>query len=191
MGHQEVIIPAPKIEPIRGESIWKPTRFRLHGNWIIILDDGLPLVFLDGFESDLASTPRFVWAIPGYSPTGVLLEGGIAHDHYYQYQYFLTFYRPELHQYYPEESLALREQFPLLFTEYIPVFVGRNQAYADNLLAKITIEAHKAKFIAESAELALKKFGTCAWSRYRSKGPSAYNSNSLGLPGITLTGVGF
>jgi hypothetical protein len=84
--------------------------------------------------------------------------------------------------------MRLREQFSVLFADLVPVFVGRNQKFADDLLAGITIEATGATFIARSAEIALHLFGNTAWNKYRTLGPSAYNTNSLGLPGITSKG---
>lgn len=182
-------IPAPKFEPILSESIWTPQRYRLTEDWTITLDDGLPLVFPRGFITDLASIPRPMWALPGFSPTGPLLYGSIPHDFGYQYQYLLTPYLPA--NTYPEPSMRLREQFPDIFRKTIPIFVGRNQRFFDDLLAGITIEATGQTFIARSAEVALVIFGAAAWDKYRSVGPTAYNTNSLDLPGITARGPVF
>ena len=174
------------MRPILSRAIWKPTRYRLTEDWIITLDDGLPIVFPRGFETDLASVPGVMWSVPGFAPTGVLLCGGIGHDFFYQYGYWLTPFSKK--QYFPESSHALREQFPALFGNLIPVFVGRSKEFADNLLAGITIEATGATFVARSAEMALHMFGHTAWNKYRTHGPGAYNSNSLGLPGLTKKG---
>lgn len=184
-----MIIPQPRFELIKSASIWDPQRYRLTDDWVITLDDGLPIVFPRCFETDLASIPRFMWAIPGFSPSGPLIYGSIPHDFGYQYQYLLT---PYSHgTYYPEPSVALRDQFHDAFVDLIPVFVGRNQEFFDALLGGITIEATGARLVAESAELALGMFGVTAWNRYRSVGPTAYNSNSLGLPGMTVRGPVF
>jgi hypothetical protein len=179
-------IPPPQIEPILSQSIWQPTRYRLTADWVITLDDGLPLLHPRGFETDFASTPRLMWAIPGFAPNGPLLHGGIVHDLFYQYQYCLSPYSKK--RQYPEISMRLREEFYPVFGDLIPVFVGRNQRFGDDLLAGITIEATGKVFIARSAEMALHLFGVSAWNKYRTLGPTAYNSNSLGLPGITTRG---
>lgn len=184
-----MIIPQPKFEPIKTKSIWETPRYRLTEDWIITLDDGLPLVFPRWFVTDLASIPRLFWAIPGFSPTGPLLYGSIPHDFGYQYQYLLTPFMDGVC--YPEPSIRLREQFPDIFRDVIPVFVGRKQQFFDSLLAGITIEATGAIFVAKSAEIALGLFGNTAWCNYRALGPTAYNFNSLGLPGLTHRGPVF
>jgi len=183
-----MIITAPAYRPII-EKGWGPQRYRLTEDWIIVLDDGLPLFFPRGFETDLASIPRLFWNIPGFSPSGPLLYGSIPHDAGYQYRYLLTPYTAK--RSYPEPSMRLREQFPVLFTDLIPVFVGRNQKFFDQLLAGITIEATGAKFVANTAALMLGMFGDSAWGKYRSVGPTAFNNNSLGIPGITTKGPVF
>lgn len=182
-------IPEPHLELIPPASIFEPPRFRLAEDWTITLDDGLPLFHPRGFESDLASTPRFMWAIPGFSSTGPLRYGGIPHDLFYQHQFLLSPFS-KLRQY-PEASMRLREEYSPVFGDLVPVFVGRNQRFGDDLLAGITIEATGKVVIARSAEVALHMFGSVAWNKYRTKGPTAYNSNSLGLPGITTRGPVF
>lgn len=182
-----MIIQRPQIEPIPQESIWSPPRFRLVADQIIILDDGLKIVNPKGLITDLASIPRPLWAIPGFSPTGPLIYGSPSHDVGYQYGFLLSIYQPRNN--YPEYSMRLREQYQEEFGDLIPVFVGRNQKFFDQLLSGITIDATGNFFVAKSAELALSWFGDRAWDNYRAKGPSAYNTNSLGLPGITKAGV--
>ena len=184
-----MIIPRPQIEPIPQTSVWSPPRYRLTADYIIMLDDGLDIIHPAGFETDLASTPRWMWAIPGFSPTGPLVFGAIPHDMGYQHQYLLSPY--DQRRTYPETSMRLREQFPDRFGDLIPVFAGRNQTFFDQLLAGITIEATHQHFVAMAAEFALGVWGDRAWSAYREKGPSAYNTNSLGMPGITISGVRF
>lgn len=185
-----MIIQRPQIEPIPQESIWSPPRFKLVADQIIVLDDGLEIINPKGFETDLASIPRPLWAVPGFSPTGPLIFGAPSHDVGYQHGYLLTPYLPKKHTY-PESSMRLREMFPKEFGDLIPVFVGRNQVFFDQLLSGITIEATGRRFVAYSAEWALSHWGDRAWSTYREKGPSAYNTNSLGLPGVTVSGVMF
>lgn len=182
-------IPPPKLELIAPSDFFAVARYKLTEDWTILLDDGFPLFFPRGFETDLASIPRALWSIPGFSPTGPLRYGSIPHDLGYQYQYLLSPYRKNTP--YPEPSLALRERYPFLFSDLVPVFVGRNQRFFDDLLAGITIEVTGARFIAKSADLALKWFGDKAWDKYRTIGPTAFNANSLGLPGVTRSGVAF
>ncbi len=184
-----MIIPRPQIEPIP-TSIWEAPRFMVTVDYIITFDDGLQIVVPKGFETDFASVPRLMWALPGFASTGPLIFGSPFHDFGYQYGYLLTPYLPGHHTY-PEPSMALREQFPHLFNDLIPVFVGRNQVFFDQLLEGITTDATGQRFVATSARAALYLCGGKAWNKYRTKGPSAYNSNSLGLPGITTAGVRF
>lgn len=184
-----MIIPRPQIEPLP-TRIWQRPQFRLCADWQFSLDDGLPIIVPAGFITDLASIPRLMWVVPGFSPTGPLLCGSIAHDFFYQYGYLLSPLEPQSRTY-PEPSMALREKYPDQFESNTPVFIGRNQTFADQLLVAITIDATGEDIIAYSARLALALFGRFAWREYRTKGPSAYNTNSLGLPGVTSSGVKF
>jgi hypothetical protein len=183
-----MIIPRPQIEPIPSRR-WQRPRFRLTADWIFTLDDGLPIIVPKGFETDMASIPRLLWSLPGFSPTGPLLCGSIVHDIGYQYGYLLSVYDPAIRTY-PEISMSMREQYPS-FGGNIPVFVGRNQVFFDQLLAGITVDDTGEDVVASAARAALFLFGRFAWNNYRRKGPSAYNHNSLGLPGITKAGVCF
>lgn len=48
-----------------------------------------PLVKLEiprGFQTDLASVPRFLWSIPGFSPMDVNARAALVHDVIYQQQ---------------------------------------------------------------------------------------------------------
>ena len=181
-----MIITTPKFEPILPKSIFEPPRVRYSDDWVITLDDGLELVTPKGFETDGASVPRLFWAIPGFSPFGPLLYGAGPHDQGYQYQYLLTPFFSET--YYPESSIRLREQYQFIFGDLIPVYVGRGQRFFDNILSGITIEKTGQEFVANTADFVLGYFGKFAWNKYRIHGPSAYNYNSLGLPGITYRG---
>jgi hypothetical protein len=165
-------------------------QFVVSVDWQFTLDDGLPIIIPKGFVTDFASVPRVMWSIPGFSPTGPLLCGSIAHDFGYQYGYLLSPYLPELHTY-PEPSMALREKHPAAFGPNLPVFIGRNQIFFDQILVAITVEATGADLVAYSARIALAAFGRFAWRKYRSKGPAAFNDNSLGLPGVTNSGPKF
>lgn len=184
-----MIIPSPQIKPL-DTPIWQRPQFRLVADWQFSLDDGLPIVVPAGFATDLASIPRLIWGIPGFSPTGPLLCGSIAHDFGYQYGYLLTPYAPQKHAY-PEPSMALREKFLDQFVGNIPVFVGRNQVFFDQILVAITTDSTGEDVVAYAARLALAVFGRFAWRKYRDKGPSAYNTNSMQLPGVTNSGPKF
>lgn len=155
---------------------------------VIVLDDGLEVVVPKGFETDLASIPRPLWAVPGFSPTGPLIYGSPSHDIGYQHGYLLTPYLPKKHAY-PKVSMRLREQYQEAFRDLVPVFVGRNQKFFDQLLTGITIEATGRRVVAVSAGIALGIWGDRAWNMYRENGPGAYNTNSLQLPGLIFSGV--
>ena len=184
-----MIIPRPQIEPIAG-SVWDKPRFRLTADWIFTLDDGLPIAVPKGFETDLASIPRLLWAVPGFAPMGPLLCGSIVHDFGYQYGYLLSVF--DSNRTYPEYSMSLRESYiQFLTSKTIPVFAGRNQKFFDQFFVGLTIDGTGQHFIANAAGVALKMFGKFAWDKYRKHGPAAYNINSLGLPGLTTSGVQF
>lgn len=183
-----MIIPRPQFELLE-VSGWQPPRFRLTADYNITLDDALVITHTKGFETDLASIPRFMWSLPFFSPLGPLVYGSVCHDFGYQYGYLLTPYNKNTT--YPESSLRLRELYQENFGDNIPVFVGRNQEFFDPLLSGITIEATGNRFVAGAAKLALSLFGGIAWKSYRTYGPGAHNSNSLGLPGITVNGESF
>jgi hypothetical protein len=184
-----MIIPRPQVEPLPAGMFSRP-QFRLVADWQFALDDGLPIVIPDGFITDMASIPRLLWSVPGFLPTGPLLCGSIVHDFGYQHGYLLSPYLPQNHTY-PEPSLSLREKYPAEFGGTIPVFIGRNQIFFDQILVAITIEDTGEDIIAYAARIALAAFGRFAWRRYRSDGPATYNTNSLGLPGVTRSGVQF
>jgi len=200
-----LIIPTPRLErlPYNLHGLnyfqqiiyrWRfPPRYRLYGEYVITLDedpefgDGLELVHPDGFVIDGASVPRPCWPI--IEPTGTLLEGSVPHDQWYQYGYMLARRKPGLIFNIASERLV--KQFPYLFGDLVPVFIGRGQKFGDQLLRHITIEKHGATVDAGRAYRALRLFGWRSWNRYRRLGPTAYNDNSLGLPGVTERGVAF
>ena len=157
-------------------------------DWIVTLPDGLKLIVPAGFTTDLASVPRIFWAIPGFSPFGPLLFGSILHDFGYQYGYLLSPFRPALA--YPPKSRKFRREH-LVFGANIPVYMNYTQEFFDSLLEDITKVKTKADFIAGTARFVLGKFGHVAWNNYRQHGPSHYNKNSLGLPGLTAEGISF
>ena len=188
-----MIIPAPKFEAIplnlAGLSFLQkvkkvcttPPQFKLSGDWIITLDDGLQLIFPKGFVTDFASVPRLFWLIPGFSPYGPLLYGSIPHDFGYQHGYFLANYADE-HKF-SKKSISFSNEWEV-FAGRVPVFIGRNQEFFDNFMQGIVLEVSNAKLIASVARWVLSKFGHVAWNNYRQRGPQAYGRNSLGLPGL-------
>ena len=196
-----MFIPPPRFEPVdidlTGLSFWgrlkticlSPPRFRYSEDWIVTLDNGLRLIIPKGFVTDFASVPRIFWAIPGFSPNGPLLWGAGWHDFAFQHGYLLSPFDPGRE--YDLESHAFYATFNITFGDNIPVFVGAKQEVFDNLLAEITIKKTGAEFIAAVAKEALGRFGDKVWNKYRKLGPGAYNENSLGLPGLTASGVAF
>lgn len=164
---------------------WRhPPQFKMGEDYIITDDNGVDIINPQGFIYDGASVPRFLWPI--IEPVGNLLEGAGPHDQYYQYGYLLTRWTPGLilepwakdlvsrHAVFRDKNLA-------------PVYVGLGQKFADDLLRKITIVAHGATVDANRAYYALRACGWIAWGQYREYGPSTFNPNSLGLPGLTET----
>ena len=192
-----MIIPMPRFEPVTldlsGLNVFQkiriiiktPPRFKLTENWTVTLDDGLQLVFPEGFVTDFASVPRFLWFIPGFSPYGPLLCGSIPHDFGYQHDYFLTPFSES--GAYPKKSKVAFESG--LFTPgLVPVFIGRNQEFFDRIMEGIVKETTGANFVASIAKKVLSRFGHVAWNNYRKNGPGAYGINSLKLPGVNLVG---
>ena len=193
-----MIIPTPALKriPYRMQGMspfrqilhrWSnPPRYLLIEDYVITLDDGLQLVHPRGFVVDGASVPRLLWPI--IEPTGPLLEGSVPHDMYYQHGYLLA--RREPGRIFNLASQKLSRE-SCRFGDLVPVFIGRGQAFGDRLLRDITIEKHGATVDANRAYRALRIFGKKAWNKYRSEGPGAFNTNSLGLPGINKDGEAF
>ncbi|MDD3814444.1 MAG: DUF1353 domain-containing protein [Desulfocapsaceae bacterium] len=161
--------------------VWKnPPRLELLEDWIITLPGGLQVIVPKGFITDGASIPRLLWWI--ISPFGPLLEGAILHDFGYQHGYLLSPFI--VTQVYCLRSMEMRFRHGGLFEHMIPVYVGHQQKFFDELLRFVTIEANGATVQAWTAYCALRIFGIVAWKNYRKHGPGAYNSNSLNLPGV-------
>lgn len=193
-----MIIPQPVLERIpysmHGLGVfaqitykWKnPPKFLLFKEYVITLDDGLRLFFPSGFIIDGASVPRLLW--PLIEPTGVLLEGSVPHDFWYQFGYFLAIRgRGAI---FSRRSEVVAEQFHYIFgADLVPVFIGRGQKFGDQLLKGITIEKHGATWDANRAYLALRLFGGIAYNKYRRLGPAAYTPNNLGFPGLRDNGL--
>lgn len=189
-----MIIPRPCFEPVQVHyaemgfwakilHAWRTQpRFKLTADWTIILDDGTRIVFPAGFVTDFASVPRALWFIPGFSPYGPLLCGSIPHDFGYQHGYLLSPYNTTAR--YSGSSLQARAKYRSDFGEYIPVFLGADRSFFDDLMEKIVVNESGATFVACTAKEILGRFGGIVWKCYRKKGPGAYNTNSLGLPGV-------
>lgn len=172
------IIPDPQFVPVNYHLdgsllsrakyvLTNPPRFRLIKDWVVTLPSSAQVVVPKGFVTDFASIPRALWAVPGFSPSGPLLWGAILHDFGYQYGYLLRKLGPKA---------------------TVRVFEGFPRSFFDGMLRTVTIEKTGAKFIAGAAHAALHHFGGNVWDNYRTKGPSAYNTNSLGLPGLLANG---
>jgi hypothetical protein len=192
-----MIIPAPKFEHIpynlAGKSAiyqWTytwihPPRFRITEDWIIILDDGTPVIIPKGFETDFASVPWLFWRV--LPPDGVALEGSIVHDFGYQYGYLLS---PKVWQetIYTGKAARLFKSSPMEFNSWTPVKVGASPEFFNELMAKIVIVTNGASAQANTMRTILDLVGFRVWNKYRTRGPKAYNTNSLGLPGVDKRG---
>lgn len=191
-----MIIPNPRLEKIpfdlHGLNFlqqichkWhNPPRFKLYEDYKVTLDDGLEIICPAGFETDGASVPRVFW--PVIEPTGNLLEGAILHDFYYQYGYLLA--KRNNGTYFNKRSNQFAKFYLGSFNGLVPVFFGRGQKFGDDLLRLIIIEKHGATVDANRAYWVLRLFGHIAWKKYRDGGPTAYNYNSLSLPGLSEKG---
>jgi len=172
-----MIITEPKFEFIRGTD-----RVRLLDEWCFQYR-GYNIIIPSGFETDLASIPRFLW--PVMPPAGDLRYGSIPHDMSYQYGYLLARFNPA--QIYPERSMILRQRYKEKFGPYVPVFVCEPQKFFDTLFREVNdAAALNPLTIAQShaAYLALRAFGYKAWNKYRRYGSEYLNTNSLNLPSI-------
>ena len=165
------MIAEPKFEFIH-DSI----RVRLIEDWTFPLENGLVAIVPAGFETDLASIPRFLWPI--FSPMGDFRMASILHDFGYQYGYLLS---PTISQVYNRQSIKFRKEHKE-FGLYTPVFVGKDRKFFDELFRYVTIKATGAKVKANVAYFGLRMFGWIAWNKYRRKGSAAFNTNSLNLP---------
>lgn len=167
-----------------------PPRLKLEQMFHVFLKDGTILVVPPQFITDGASVPRFIWPIPGFSPFGVLLEGGVLHDFAYQYGYLLAVYDPARR--YPEESLLLRAQYSHVFNyDQVPIFIGKDHKFFDEVFKDVCIFTSGAQIVPTLAYKALWWKGDVVWDKYRTHGPGVFNHNSLGLPGLNHNGVIF
>jgi len=166
----------PRFEFIPGSE-----RIRHIEDWIFELEFGLQIIIPRGFETDLASIPRLFRNI--MSPWGNLRLGAIPHDFFYQHGYLLS----------PMSSGAVfnlrsrqeYHRFADRFGSNCPVYIDQSREWADKLLRHITEHtAPDAKIQTATAYRLLRMFGWPVWNRYREYGPGAYNSNSLGYPGM-------
>lgn len=181
-----MLISQPKFELVYAGY---PSRFRMVENYCVTLNNKTKLVVPANFITDLASVPSLFWCIPGFAPDGPLIYGALLHDFSYQYGYLLADKETVVNP--AKDSIRLYNLYPHLFRGMLPVFIERPQEFFDSLLKDITIEKTGKKFVAGAARLALACFGVSVWENYRTVGPTAYNSNSLGLPGLIKGGFVF
>jgi hypothetical protein len=164
----------------------KPLRVKLTSDYCVVADNEAEIVVPAGFTTDLASVPRLFWSIPGFSPVGHLVYGAIVHDFGYQYGYLLA---KRTSVPFSGRSNNIAQAYPEMFKDLIPVVAGRERAFFDSLLKAITVDKTGRRFIAGVAHAAVAQFGGSVWRYYRTVGPSAYSTNSLGLPGVTVGGL--
>lgn len=93
-----MLMPILRPVPIetKGQPFWKQVwilltcvrKWQVVGNWHFKMPDDTVVIIPDGFELDLASTPKFLWGI--LDPAGVLMIPGIIHDFGYRFDYLWT-----------------------------------------------------------------------------------------------------
>lgn len=166
-----------------------PPQVKLMADYIITMPDWLQIVMPTGFVTDFASVPRMFWSVPGFSPSGPLLWGSVPHDFGYQHQYLLAVKSDIAMEHVNSIGRVLMRKYPDKFVDVVPVYAGESQEFFDQLLYDITIQKTGAAFVAGTARWVLNRYGDRAWKNYRIKGPAAYNSNSLGYPGLTYNKV--
>jgi hypothetical protein len=162
-----------------------PPRVVLIEDFKFKMENGTTIVVPRGFVTDGASVPRWFWAIPGFSPYGVLLSGGIPHDMGYQYGFLLAERRDDVM--YSSESIKYKLKYGHRIPEnLIPVCIGYPQEFYDALLYSVCRAYNPSfTFIPEIAYIALRWQGHHAWNKYRREGVLAYGGvNSLNLPGV-------
>lgn len=181
--HFDYILPDTK-----GKNAWErfcivctvPPRFKIVHDWVVELSDGTIIIIPKGFITDGASIPRVFWSI--ISPTGPLFLASILHDFAYQHGYLLTLDIDRMFE--DGRNILFYKTHIKNFKNYAPIYVLQSQRFFDAMLRDVTIDLTDVKFQSNAAYYALGLAGFIAWNRYRKKGPSAYNSNSLGLPGV-------
>ena len=186
------IIDAPSFSRVKydfsGVSFWNKVKFVLNNPPRLILTEdmrieltnGTVIVIPKGFITDGASVPRWFWAIPGFSPFGPLLEGGIPHDFFYQYGYFLTEYDEDIK--YSATEISIRNQYGL----HVHYF-HEDQEFGDKVLYETVKFSNGSSIISTITYKVLRLFGHYAWDDYRVYGPSIYYENSLQIPGRSST----
>jgi len=178
MGVEEIEMnhfPEPKFEFIKGGI-----QARLLEDWVYQIGESRPIIIPEGFETDFASVPRFLWPIA--SPMGILRYGSLPHDFGYQHGYLLT---PDFGDYQPgARAEAIMNGHKYAFGGNIPICIGESRKYFDQVLRDVTIAATGAKYRAWGAYAIVRIGGGLPWMNYRKVGPSAYNTNSLHIPGV-------
>lgn len=167
--------PEPKFEFIPGTI-----RARLLEDYVYQIDDYRPVIIPEGFETDFASVPRLLQPIA--SPMGILRYGSLPHDFGYQHGYLLT---PDYGYYTPSvRAEEIMNGHKYAFGGNIPICIGEPRKYFDRVLLDVTISATGAEYRAYGAYIMVRLGGGFAWAKYRKIGPSAYNTNSLNIPGV-------
>ena len=139
-----------------------PQRFKLAADWTIPFPGEKTTILIPkGFITDFASIPRPLW--PWIAPGGPLYVWAIVHDFAYQFGFLWDYGTTQ-------------------------VFAGKGHQFFDAMLRDGTIRDTGCRLEAEEAYVALIAFGGITWNKYRALGPSAFYTNSLGLPGMTLKG---
>jgi len=130
-----------------------------------------------GFVTDGASVPRILWNL--MPPLGPLRYAAFFHDFGYQHGYLLI--EPMLDTEMSDEDYDFYKNWKTLFTNWVPKHCKEPRSFFDDFFYK---EAKKRNWRQGAlALIGLKLGGWVAWNRYRRRGPAAYNSNSLHLPG--------
>ena len=161
---------------------------RIIEDWLFDLH-GYKILIPKGFETDLASIPRFLWPI--IAPMGDLRYGSIPHDFGYQYGYFLTPFDPSTD--YPHVSLDNRSRYPIHFGTNIPIFIGESKGFFDKVFRDVNLGAIDGKnrlnitFKTTVCYYVLRCCSHLIWNRYRREGAGVLNKNSLCLPELTQT----
>lgn len=162
-----------------------PPRLKLCHNMLILLNDGTTVIVPRDFVTDGASVPRFIWAIPGFSPFGILLDGGVPHDFAFQHGYLLSIFNPD--RAYNTKELELKSLFPSQFRGFVPIFVGKSAKFFDQMFLEIGLMSG-AKIIPAVAYAGLRIGGKHVWNKYRKYGPGVITDNALGFPGVDSNG---
>tara|TARA_B100000767_G_scaffold26737_1_gene23333 strand:- start:3082 stop:3669 length:588 start_codon:yes stop_codon:yes gene_type:complete len=141
----------PILKPVKiataGKGFWKMLQIWLLGSrkWVFAEDfefalNGQEYVIPAGFKCDGASIPKFLH--PFLSPTGLLLLGGVVHDHLYQYETLLKANK--------KDTMGVI-----------------NQKLADEIFLDINLKINGFYLINKLAFWSLRLAGSLAWNKHR------------------------